>query len=365
LAKPTSSILLKAAFLQLSGILGAGIFVLPYVFHLSNFTFTLLGLIFLVLIMSQVHLFYCDIIARTPGDHQLAGYAKIYLGPRFQKLALLNIFLLGLGVLYAYIKLASSFITAIAPVISPKSASLVFVFLVGLFHLSRFRVFKNYSQYIPPLAILIILLLFSVALQIPSYPQIPNAPSLVFFGPLVFALTGFTIIPEVEEILRSSPRKRRNLRLATLAGLLLAAILYLIFAFTIGRLSGPYLSVDSVSGLSGTIPLAAVLLSILGLFLVFEATLNFILVFRETFYRDFQVPRLASDLLAFSVFIFSYLFLRGPLVEVISLTGAVTIFISALIICLIRLKLNRSPKLFAKSFIILLILFLGFLAEII
>jgi len=353
----------QAVSLQLSGILGAGIFVLPYVFQQSNFAFTVFGLIALTAILAQIHLFYCDIINRTPGDHQLAGYAQIYFGRRLRNLALLNIFLLGIGLLYAYIKLASSFLTTITS-LTPVQSSAVFLVAVSCFHLIQTKVFQSYNKIIPAFAVIIVFTLLSIALQIPPFPASSPSPSFAFFGPLVFALTGFTIIPEVEEFLRPYSRPRRHLRLSTLLGLFSAALIYLFYSYSIGKISGPYLTADSVTGLGHvSLPLAK-MLSVLGLLLVFEASLNYLMVIKETFYRDIQLSLFKSNLLAFAIFFFSFLFIKSPLLSIISLTGSVTILISAFIICLIRLKIRNTPLDLIKAVSILFLFFVGFLSEI-
>ncbi|OGL53805.1 hypothetical protein A3K55_00810 [Candidatus Shapirobacteria bacterium RBG_13_44_7] len=354
--------LLQATLLQLSGILGAGIFVLPYIFNQSNFSFAIFGLFLVVLLIAQINLFYTDIIAATKGDHQLAGYAQIYYGPKFKILAIINFFLLEIGSLLAYVVLAANFLQAIFPSLSLLTSSLIFFTLIAIFHLSRFKILKRYYQVIPFLALFFVLILFSTALNLPPTPQQFISPNWLFFGPLVFALTGFTIIPEVEEVLRSSSGKNKLVKIASLSGLVLAALIYLIFSFSLNRLSGLTPSPDSVTNLVPTFPLLARLLSVLGLFLVFEGALNQLLVFKETFFRDYHFSEVRAYLLSFLVFIACYLLIKIPLVTIVSLTGSLTLFLSALIICLIRLKISHPPIIILRALLILSVFLLAILA---
>ncbi|MFA6250592.1 MAG: aromatic amino acid transport family protein [Candidatus Shapirobacteria bacterium] len=354
--------LLIAILLQLSGILGAGMFVLPYVFSRSNFVFATFGLIVLAYVMIQLNSFYTDIILSTKGDHQLSGYSDIYFGRRLKILSLINIFILGLGALFAYLQLGTSFISTLLP-LTPNLSTTIFFIAVSFFHLAKIPLLKNYYQVIPVLTIFIVIVLLSLALQLPSPPLELAIPSWAFFGSTVFALTGFTVIPEVEEYLRPFPHKRHRLIASTIYGQVFAALIYFFFAFSIIHISGPYLTADVVTGLSYVSPNLARLVSFLGLILVFEASLNFLMIFKETFFRDFNLSLPNSYLLSFLIFAFSLIFLKVPLVTILSLTGSVTIFVSAIIICLIRLKINRGPKLIAISLLILLVFFFGLLSE--
>src|SRR3989339_16909 len=191
-----SSLFSRATLLQLSGILGAGIFVLPYVFSQSRLA--PLGLVLVTFVIAQINLFYTDIILATKGDHQLAGYAGIYLGSFFRRLTLVNFLVLNPCILLAYLILATKFLQALFPGLSLLSAVLIFLLPVSLFHLSSIKIFKSYYLIIPLFLVYFTFVIFIVSLFFPGSSSNPAAPLFGnFIGPLVFALTGFTIIPEV------------------------------------------------------------------------------------------------------------------------------------------------------------------------
>lgn len=340
--------------------MGAGIFVLPYVFYHSNFSFAVSGLILVTFLVAQINLFYTDIILATPGDHQLAGYAGLYCGPRLRIIALINFLLLEVGALLAYVILSARFLTTLVPALSSTQASLIFFFAVVIFHLNRLKILGRYYQVIPILAVIFIYLLLSAALFLPAVASAKAGPNWSFFGPLIFALSGFTIIPEVEELLR---RHHQLLRPASLLGLIIAALLYLLFSFSVVKLSFPHLSVDAITGLSQSLPLFGSLLSVLGLFLVFEASLNLLLVFKETFYRDFNFKESLAYLFSLLILVFCFIFSKVSLLTVVSLTGSVTLFLAALIICLIRLKISHPPLIIFRTFLILLVFLIGLVSE--
>lgn len=344
----------SAIFLMFMGTVGSGIFVLPYLFAHSNLIFASIFLVFLTTITAALNQFYVEIIKKTPGDHQLTGYASIYLGPKFKLITTLNLVLLAFGAITAYSKLFTSFLNLLFPSLSLSLASILYLaFLFLSLALSRERVGLGFRILVPIFILVIPVLLFIFSLNsqfvIRNSSFLITSPSFAFFGATLFALSGFTIIPEVEETLGSN----KKLSLAVLLGLLLAALIYFLYAFSVIRLSGQSLSINSVSGLASTYPLIAKFIAIFGLVITLRASFNFLIILRELFYRDLKISKTISNSLPF-LFPVLALFLRSvSLISIISLTGHLTIFISALIICLIRLRL---PHTFATQFFSLLII---------
>jgi amino acid permease len=336
----------QAVLLQYSGIVGAGIFALPYLFASANFAYALLVLITVTLALYFIHQSYADIILATAGDHQLPGYCHKYLGIRAKYLAVFNLLLLTLGTFVVYQQLFIRFSHLFFPHFASWLVFLLYYFSLAIFFLSRSRLVQNFSRYLPFLVLILPLFLFYLTLIYPSFPIPPVSPSLTLFGALVFALHGFTIIPEVEEILRGS-HHRPLTGLASLLGLILAAFTYAIFSYAVIRLSGPFLSPDAVSGLWQVSPLLGSLLALLGLLTTFKASLNSLLVLKETFYRDLHFPLRLSFLLPLALPILSLTLGRFSFVQIISLTGAVTLFVSGLLLVSIRfhLPLRLSQRL--------------------
>ncbi len=347
---------LSAVFLQFMGTIGSGIFVLPYLFHQSNFLFASLFLLFLALVVAALNQFYVDIISHTKGDHQLAGYAKIYLGKRFHLLAVINLLLLSFGAITAYIKLFSQFFILLFPSLN-LNAGLLF-YLIILFSIFIFRDHLNHNIM---LLIPFFMLFVPIILFIYSFPfinhtsYIINQPlSFSFFGATLFALSSFTIIPEVGEILGNGPTAHKHhLSGAVFTGLLLAVVSYFLYIISVILISGTNLSINSVSGLFLTYPLISRIIAVFGMLVTARASLGFLIVLRELFYRDLKLTRTISDYLPLVFPFFALLLGNVSLITIISLTGHITIFVSAIIICLIRLKISHN---FNIQFFILLII---------
>jgi len=325
--------------MQIAAIVGSGIFVLPYFFAQSNFYFSIFALFIAFIVTFFLNRFYIDIILRTRGDHQLAGYAQIYLGPFFRYLSIINILLLALGAITTYTKLFTTFLHLLIPSISLTLSLLIFIFLITLAFLAVSRQLRLFFDYLPAIVLFIPLILFFCSQSAPQ-PQF-NMSSIDFsvIGALLFALSGFTIIPEIEEVFRHFRLSRSFVYIASLLGLSLVVIIYYFFVYSVNRLTLGFPSQDSITSLTAINPFLGHLLAILGLIITSVATYNFLLVIKELFFRDFKISSINSHLLALSFLILPLFLLSYSLVSIISITGSVTIFLSGLTICLVRLRL--------------------------
>jgi hypothetical protein len=185
------------------------------------------------------------------------------------------------------------------------------------------------------------------------------SPSFLFFGATIFALSGFNIIPEIEELLRHHRKVKQNLYSSSLFGLILSAIAFFLFSFAIITISGHSVSPDSVTGLFSVSPVLGVIVSIFGMAVTFRAATNFMTILRELFFRDLHLDLHLSEILPLFFPILSLALSLVPLVTIISVTGHVTIILSTLIICLIRLKMSPNSFVRFSALLILVSLIVG------
>src|SRR3989344_4911259 len=125
--------LLTAIAVLVSGVIGVGIFGVPFVFAKAGFLTGLFFLAGLTALILAINLAYGEIILRTDQTHHLVGYAGIYLGDLVKKVAFFT-FLLGIySALLAYIVVAGEFLTNVVSLkfyFPPGSLSIVF-FVAG------------------------------------------------------------------------------------------------------------------------------------------------------------------------------------------------------------------------------------------
>jgi len=357
--------LLKAVFLLVGTTIGAGIFALPYSFLVSGPVISVLGLLFLTLITTSLNLFYAQIILKTKGDHQLAGYASIWLGPRAKKIALVAIILSCYGALFAYVVLGGDFLALIFSHQPTFYHSLLF-FLAG--SIIIFKGLKTISWIEEYLTFFLILLALLIPLVGIKYTQlvnltIPATDKFAFYGPVLFSLAGLAVIPEAEEILR---KKHSLLKKAIILGAVLPAIIYLVFALGILSISGAATTADALSGLIAWSPGLVKVGAVVGVLATFTSFISLTNVIKEVFYRDLGIDRkraisLALLPLAPAVFLAPIWFLT-----IVSWSGSITVGLAGIIICSIAIKaVAHRPWQKITLAMIIFVLALGMLAAIV
>jgi len=96
-------LLLKSSALLTGTVIGAGVLGIPYVVAKAGFLTGLITIIVMGIATLLLNLFMGEITLRTPGNHQLPGYAERYLGKKGKMVAVLAMFFVIYGALTAYI----------------------------------------------------------------------------------------------------------------------------------------------------------------------------------------------------------------------------------------------------------------------
>jgi amino acid transporter len=226
--------LFRLSLFQLSGILGVGIFYLPYLFYSSNLYFALAGLLVATYLTYKVNTSYIKIITHFDTTHQLSGYAQKLLGPKAKTLSALNMFILSLGALLALTSMTQKFLAYIFPSVSPLLLGLGLLILLTILSLAKSKILTNFFQLLPILFLIVPLILVANSLKANFLPPLaPSSYNLNFFGWTMFALSGFTVLPEMWTMLNKRLNSIKVLRKSSFLGLILAALTYAIFVFHI------------------------------------------------------------------------------------------------------------------------------------
>jgi len=352
----------RAIFLLMGTTIGGGIFALPYVFSRSGLIPSLLGLLFLGFLMASLNLFYSQVILKTEGDHQLPGYVKRYLGKRASWIAILSMLLSLNGALLAYVILGGEFLALSLGQLANKFYHFCFYFLGVWFFGRGFKgLVKIETGLTIALLTLMLFLPFSLAkyVQADNYSLMTNQPWF-FWGATLFALAGFSVIPEVEEVLR---RKREKLVPAIIIGSFLPVLLYAVFAFGIWGVTGPATTADALSGLVSFSPAIARIGAAVGSLALMTSFLGLANVAKEIYYRDLGIPEREARVLALAPPFLGILLPMEGFIKVVSLTGAVGLAVSGTLICLMAAKLE--PKLKWPAWLIASIFVAGALGQLI
>ena len=237
----------------MGSVIGAGVFSLPYVIVKSGWLLGFFWLILGTIVITSVHLFYADLIMMTSGKHNFVGLNKIYSGNFYAAIALVSSVISMFFELLVYLVLSLSFAEIMG---ISNGGMVVFIFWAtasAAIFLSLKRL-EFLETIITVAVIAIILIIFGWAL-----PNVSNLKfELKFLGdsvywllplaPIIFSLNGRQ---GVVETIRMS--EKRDVKLVILSGIIIPAIIYLIFIVAVFSLSTE-VTPDAVTGLLGSLP---------------------------------------------------------------------------------------------------------------
>jgi len=333
----------RAVFALVGTTVGAGIFGLPFVFFHSGLLLGFIELILLVFMILLIQEILGEIALRTRGRKRLVGFAGEYLGPKWERLVKISTLLGSAGVLLVYIILGGGFLA----LLFGKSAlwgSLIFFIFWFFAVLARPKTFGRAEFFV---SLFIIFIIVAISLISAGYINAENFKGtniknlLLPYGVILFAVTGYTVIPEMEDILGVEKRK---LKRAIFYGTLIPPIIYSVFIFVVAGVSGPLTSPDAISGLARALNSENILLlgSLLGLLAIAGASLSHGVYFKETLWYDFKLNKWLAW--ALSGLIPLSLFLLGArnFITIIGLIGAVFFAFQATVVLLIHKKAKLS-----------------------
>jgi len=221
-----------ATTFTLSGtIIGAGILGLPYVFAKSGFLAGLFWLVVIGAVMIFTNLTLGEITLRTRGKHQLTGYAEKYLGPWGKRLMFFAVVFGVYSALLAYlVGEGKSFAQLIPGNTSPVVFGIFFWIIMTLLLRRGLKGLKRIETYGVIIIILIVLGIFIRFIPLMDFSNLTTlnpANFAVPFGVVLFALLGFTSIPELRKEIKG---QEKLLKKAIILGSLIPIVLYILFS---------------------------------------------------------------------------------------------------------------------------------------
>ena len=319
------------------GVIGVGVFGLPYVLIRAGLLPTLLLTVLVLLIVWVSHLAYAEVVLRTKGKKRLPGYVGTYLGKSGFLLAAVANVLGFIGALLAYGIVGGHFVSlAIAPWvhIAPGMATLLY-FAVG-------AVILLWGVKQLPAIQLVIVGLFLVTLVVlggATFPQFsanelpiigPSSERLLPYGVLLFAFWGLALIPELMEL---SGRRMGAVRRVLAWSIVTATVTYALFAIMVAGVSGRETTEDALLGIAGTVGPGVLLLSaFFGILTTFSSFLALGLTLIRTLMYDFRLRSFSAWSLAIASPVALYLLGVQQFVRVLSVTGAVFVGLEGLLV---------------------------------
>lgn len=347
-------------------IIGVGLFSLPYIAYQAGiwtmlFYFFALGALTII-----VHLLFGEVAMATPNYLRSAGFARFHLGKMAEKISLVSIILGLFGANLAYL------------IIGGKFLSILLGFQNELLGVLLYFIFGSLLIYFGIKAISKVefwgLIIFFIILFVISFNAIPflkienlflSSPQKDLFlpyGPILFALWGAALIPEVEEMLG---KDKKLLRKIIFIAVLIPIITYLAFVFLITGVTGSGTSQEAIEGLKNVLGSKTIVLALFfGLLTTFTSFISIGLTLRKVFNYDLKInKKVSSVIVCFTPLV---LFLIGfkNFIDVISFVGGVTIGIDGILIILMYQKIKQK-KVPLFTYPLILIFVLGIIYQIV
>lgn len=359
-----------AAIATLVGtIIGAGVLGIPYSIARAGFLTGLVNLVVLGIAVLILYLFMGEVVLRTRGNHQLTGYAEMYIGKTGKKLMVFAMIFGIYGALLAYLIGEGEALAAIFGSSNFIFFSLLFFVIVSAVIYRGLDAIESSELVLSAIVMLIVIIISAYAM-----PRIESANlssfrlSSIFlpFGVILFALAGTIAIPEMKEELRHS---RKLLKKAIIIGALAPTILYIIFCFAVVGSMGMKTTEIATIGLAEILGQKMFILG--NLFAVLAMATSFLtlgLALKEMYHYDYHFSRKVSWLLTIIPPLALFFMLNEGFVGVIGITGGIAMGLEGVLVVLIYRKAKRIgarkpeytlPKSNAVDYALILIFVMG------
>ncbi|MBU1131781.1 hypothetical protein KKC32_00825 [Patescibacteria group bacterium] len=349
-------------------IIGAGVLSLPFAIAAVGL---IPGLILLCVLGSVVlitNLMVAEIILRTRARHQLAGYAKKYLGSRFYKLQTFNLVIGGFGALLAYIIGEGAILSSLLG--GDKFVySLIFfaaAAIVLFFGLNAVKVFELWLVVGFVIVIMVIWGASGGAIDISNYNYIDLSQWFIPYGVILFAMSGAASVVTMREILK---QEERQLKKAVVLGTIIPIIIYIIFACIVIGVTGRNTTEVATVGLGNVIgPYMIIFGNLFAFFAIGTSFLTIGLIIRDFFHLDLKLSKFSSWIITMSVPLILFLAGIRDFIETIGIVGGFTVGFTSIIIIFTfwqaKKKGDRAPEFSLPKFKIagwffIMIFFLG------
>ena len=334
-------------------IVGAGMFAIPYAFAQAGIFWGLLHLIVTFLIVLLLHQWYGEVSFYTKGRHRFTGYVEIFLGRKAKALALLTTLGAFYGSLLVYGILGGKFLAnfyAVFNGFSPFFFSLA-IFALGGF-LTMFKLNKiaeiNFYLTMPIFGFIIYFFVVSLPhIQLSNFHfsgnLFANSDWFLPYGIWLFALTGFSALPETRDIFFGKPVK--HFKRVIWISLAFSAVFYVVFAYSIIRVSGRATTQDALSGAALVLGSKALIVgSIIGFLAVFTSYVALAIDLKNIFIFDYKRSKSFAWLIGALPPPILYLLGINGLAATLGLIGTFGMGTLGIFIILMRRKMAKTLK---------------------
>ena len=321
-------------------IVGAGMFSLPHVFVRAGIIYGLVALLFFTWISISLNARYAKIIDQNGTNNRFAGYAKKYLGQTGYVSAL--IFALG-GIVFAltvYIALAASFFSLVFPAFPAVIGALAFwvISTIIVFLGTKNASTASLAVFVAMTAIIIFFGLFALVRG-----GVDNITTLVLFdysnlflpfGPLLFALSGRAALSSIREGYKEKEYSLQNFQKAIRLGVIIPAIIYIVFVVAVIALSPQGVTPDAITGLTALPVWGLAVIGILGLLAILDSYVLLGMEFTGIVSKDIGKPKAISYLLLAIIPIAIYFLGTSDFLVLVGIAGGIFLAAESIMVVL-------------------------------
>lgn len=348
----------------LSGaIIGVGFFALPYTAMKAGALPMLFYFLILTCLVVFIHSIFSEISLKTPDFKRLPGFVEYHLGKWPGKISLISNMAGYFALLLVYLVVGSNFLTNIfSPVFGASQAfyAIIYVLAAGIIIFFGIKIISKVELAVICFLLVALLIIFAAGSHEIKIQNILSAgPSskiwdlFLPYGAVLFSLWGAGIIPEVEEMLRGN---KKIIKKVIVAGILIPAVVYIIFTFGVLSISGSQTTEIAFLGLKDFLgPKVIILGFILGAITTFVGFVISGLTLRKILNYDLGVKKLHAFLITCSVPLILFLLGLNSFVQLVSFIGGVLLGIDGIFILLMYKKIGgKNIVVYPLSLIFLL-----------
>ena len=335
---------LLAVGLVMGGVIGAGIFSLPYAFTQVGLGRSFLYLGFLTVISIVNYFLYAEVLLNTPGRLNFVGLANYYFGRVGEVISFLFSVAIVFLVLFIYLILAGRFVALIWPGIPPLFTALPFWLLASVsafFNIKKLVAVEFLTSIVISLIVFVIFLfaLPNLALSdLADYFQgLPLSSFWLPIGPILFALSGRAAISELVRY------TKKDIYKIIFLSFIAIAFIYFIFGVSVVVLTNGLVSEDTISGLVGRLPgMIIFLIAIMGITALWHIYVLLGFDLNNILTRDLKWPKTVSGLAIVFIPLVLYLINWQSFFVIVALVGGVFATAENVLIILMWLKMKKD-----------------------
>jgi len=319
-------------------VFGAGILGLPYAINKSGFLLGLLLTGFIAIGMTLLILYVAEIVLRSHRVNQLPGIVKRYLGVKWSKL-MFFLFTVGVyGALISYIIGISSVLSLLTGLNQLFYQSLIIVIGGLIVYLGLRMVQKAELLIVSTLIIVLVIicLLISPQLNINNLSKFEWGNFFYPFGVIFFALTGYSVMPELEQMLT---KQRTSIMKSVVTAMLICTSAYIFFTMVFIGVFGDSVAKVSTESLTGVIGLIGNLMAVVSMS---GAFIGLSLALLDSYIKDAKLSRSKAWVMTLIIPYLITVLLKPDFIQPILITGSYTGTITGFLIIATLIKARKT-----------------------